>query len=362
MIEDMIKRIFVYIYILCLCVLTACVYHYNEPEMPAAVLENEYQRFSEFFLDVFDTVTIVSGYAKTQEEFDYFSKEVIRAELHRLHQLFDIFNEYPEINNMRTINNNAGILPVEVDPVIIEMLKLCIEAYHMTNGVVNIALGPVIDLWRKPMALGAEPAVPDMSILLAANKLTNIHDVIIDEEKNTVFLRYEGMLLDVGSIAKGFAVELAAQKAIDAGFDSFILTVGGDVRVASAPRSGARDTWGVGIESPIAAGEMIDAVFVTDTSVFSSGDFQRYFIVDGVRYHHIIDPRTLMPAVNYRSVAVIYPDGGMADVLSTAAFILDIDEAKDILANFGAEAIWVLQDGDIKATDGFNKIRIDSIK
>lgn len=314
---------------------------------------SELHRFNDIFIDLFDTATIVIGYASSQQEFDYFSRNVIRAELYRLHQLFDIFNEYPEINNIWTINNSAGSHPVNVDPVIIELLKLCIEAYHSTNGIVNAALGPVTNIWREHISSDREPVVPSMDILREASILTNINNVIIDEENNTVFLKYEGMSLDVGAIAKGFAIEAAVQKAIEAGFDSFFLSVGGDVRVAGGPISGVRDTWSLGIQDPTGEREIVDAVYATHTSVFSSGDYQRFFIVDDVRYHHIIDPRTLMPAINYRAVTIIYPDGGMADILSTAAFILDINEAKPILADFGAEAIWILNDGTIITTEGY---------
>ena len=318
--------------------------------------QSKYQRFSEIYLDLFDTVTIIIGYAQSQEEFNYFSRNIIREELYRLHQLFDIFNEYPGINNMWSVNHNAGIQPVEVDPVIIEMLKFSIEAYNDTRGALNVALGPVLDIWRTYIAAAADtepsdtrPSVPDMDKLLLANEFTDIGNVIIDEENSTVFLRYEGMSLDVGGIAKGYAIELAAQKAISAGFESFILTVGGDVRAANGPLGGTRDTWSVGVNNPD-GGELIDVIFVNNSSVFSSGDYLRYFMADGVRYHHIIDPYTLMPTVGIRSVTVIHPDGRVADMLTTAAFVLNIEEAKEVLEGFGPEAIWVLEDGAVITT------------
>ena len=312
---------------------------------------NEYQRFQEMFFDVFDTLTIITGYAQSQEEFHSFSREVIREELYRLHKLFDIFNEYEGFNNMRTINQHAGIAPVEVDPVIIEMLQLAVEAYHISGGLVNIAIGPVTHIWREARL---EAVVPNMEELLATERLTNINGLIIDEEMSTVFLQYEGMSLDVGSIAKGFAIELATQAALEAGFESFMLYVGGDVRVAAGPRSGSRDTWSIGVSNP-EGGDMLDVVFATNASIFSSGDYMRYFIADGQRFHHIIDPRTLMPSVNHRSVTVVHPDGGMADVFSIIAFILDTCEAKELLSSFGAKAIWMLQDGTIVTTSSWGE-------
>ena len=356
------KRLFLHILLICIF-FTACTnLGYSENLKPPDIEQgrpdasgnngyqhHEYQRFSEMFFDVFDTITEVMGYAKSQEEFDYFSREVIRKELHRLHQLFDIFNEYPGINNIYTINHYAGITPVEVDPAIIELLLLSVEAYNLSDGLLNVVIGPATNLWREAIA---QEKLPNGDDLLAAGELIDINHLIIDEEMGTVFLQQEGMSLDVGAIAKGFAIELATQAAKEAGFGSFTLSIGGDVRVSNAPL-GERDTWNVGVTNP-EGGAVLDVVSVTNTSVFSSGNYLRYFIVDGQRFHHIIDPRTLMPATKHQSVTVVYPDGTMADVLSLVAFILETDQAMEFLASFGAEGMWVLQDSTVVATPNWS--------
>ena len=333
---------------LCACILLsttlfiACINpNYSDPK----VNPNDYQRFREVFFDVFDTVTILVAYTNSQEEFDHLSKEIIHKELNRLHQLFDIFNEYEGINNIHTINTNAGISPVEVDSAIIDLLLLSIEAYHLSNGLLNVAIGPVTDIWRLAIS---QNVLPTTESLQAANEFTDINSLLIDEEAGTVFLQKEGMSLDVGSIAKGFAIEYVAQMAIAAGFDSFSLTVGGDVRVGSAPKN-QQDTWNIGILNPEGE-DLLDVIHATNTSAFSSGDYLRYFIVEGKRFHHIIDPRTLMPANKHRTVTVLYPDAAMADILSLVAFILDTDEAIEFLESFGAEGILMKQDGTIAST------------
>jgi len=307
---------------------------------------HDYRRYREDFFDVFDTFSFIIGYAQSQEEFDYFSREIIRAELQRLHRLFDIFHEYEGINNLRTINNNAGIAPVMVDPTIIDMLKLSVEAYRISGGIVNVAIGPVTEIWREAKAEGIVPCMED---LLAAGNYIDINGLIIDDKMGTVFLQHEAMSLDIGAIAKGFSIEIAVQSAIAAGFESFLLSVGGDVRVAASPPAGK---WGIGISNPDGEG-LVDIVYAENAAVFASGDYLRYFIVDGRRYHHIIDPRSLMPAVNHRSAAVAYHDGGMTDVFSIAAFILDTDDAIEFVAGLGAEGMWVLPDGRVVSTDGW---------
>ena len=304
--------------------------------------ENNKLRFNHILsFDLFDTLTSVIGYAQSYEEFEYFTS-IIYEELKHLNQLFNKFNEYQGLNNIRTINSNAGIQPVEVHPDIMSLIMTGIDAYHKTGGVVNIAIGPITSIWRKYILAG-EAVLPCMDALLMANKLTNINDIIIEEENNTVFLRYEGMSLDVGSIGKGFAMELAVQKAVNAGFEAFALHVGGDVHLVGAPLSGDRDAWGIGILDPKIPGEIADVIFAADAAVFTSGDYLRFYKVDGARYHHIIDPRTLMPAVVVSSATVVYPSSTKAEILSLAAFILGVDEGKEL----GFNAIWILPDGTV---------------
>jgi thiamine biosynthesis lipoprotein len=306
-------------------------------------------------LDLFDTLTHIMGYAQSQEVFDTFA-DIIYSELQRLNQLFDAFNEYPNINNIKTINNNAGIKPVEVHPDLLDMIKAGINAYHITHGTVNIAIGPVTAIWRV-FIKADEAQLPDMDALFTANQLTNITNIIIDEPNNTVFLSHTGMMLDVGSLGKGFAIERATQKAIEAGFSSFVLSVGGDIRTANAPPVGERPAWLVGIQHPNQPDEIIDTLLINNDAVFTSGDYLRYFMYEGTRYHHIIDPNTLMPANTASSATVIHPCATLAEILSLAVFILDIDTAKGLLAQHNAEAMWVLPDGTVVATEGYGRFR-----
>ena len=245
-----------------------------------AAVNYDYMRYSYVFVDLFDTVSRVIGYARSQEEFYYFSRDIIYAELYRLSKLFDGFNSHEGINNIKVINESAGIYPVEVHPDIIQMLHAGIDAYHKTNGAVNMAIGPVTSIWREYISRGEE-VLPSLDKLQAAGALTSITDVIINEEKNTVFLRHAGMSLDVGSIGKGFAIEQAAQKAFDAGFSSFVLSVGGDVRLFGGPIGGSRDTWGIGVTDPFHPGEITEAIFAANTAVFTSGNYLRFYVVDG---------------------------------------------------------------------------------
>ncbi|MDP4152079.1 MAG: FAD:protein FMN transferase [Bacillota bacterium] len=322
------------------------------------------KKYSVEFFGVFDTVTQVIGYAESQSKFDYFSNK-IEKRLQDLTKLYDIYNTYEGISNLKTINDNAGKQPVHVDKDIINMLKFSRDKYALTEGRVNIALGAVLSIWHDYREAGiSDPKnakLPPMDKLEDANKHTNINDVVIDETNDTVFLRDPEMSLDVGAIAKGYAVEIVAKEIEAEGFTSGVISVGGNVRVIGHPSDGVRKRWGIGLQDPKAeingTQNLLDTVFVKDSSVVTSGDYQRYYIVDGKRYNHIIDPDTLMSADKFRAVSVVTADSGLADALSTCLFILDYEDGLKLVQSIpGVEACWVMKDDSIKATDGMKKI------
>ena len=327
----------------------------SDPEHPHASLRYKY---SADFFDVFDTYTTVVGYAGSQEEFDSYV-ELIHGEMLRLHRLYDIYSDYPGITNLKTVNDSAGLAPVAVDAAIIDLLELAERAYEETGGAVNVAMGPVLRVWHEYREAGlADPEgarLPDMAELRAAAEHMAIENLIVDREAGTVLLREAGMSLDVGALAKGYAAQLAADRAREAGFTSFVLSAGGNVCAVGTPADG-RDSWSVGIQSPDSAQDLLDTVYISDMSVVSSGDYQRYYTVEEVDYHHIIDPETLLPARRARAVTVLHPDSGQADLLSTAAYILPLEEAMALVEAHSAEGIWLLPDGSMRATEGYRAV------
>jgi thiamine biosynthesis lipoprotein len=279
-------------------------------------------------------------------------------------QLFDIYNDYDGINNLKTINDSAGIAPVTVDVKIIRFLKQCKQDYYDTGQIVNIAMGPVLSIWHSYREAGlldeANAKLPDMSELRIAARYMNIEDLIINETDNTVFLKNKGMSLDVGAVAKGYAISLAVKEAEAMGMTSALINMGGNIISIGQPLDGIRSRWGVGIQdpklSPNSDSNILDVVYVNNMSVVTSGGYQRYYIVDGVIYHHIIDPSALTPARRYASVTVLHPDSALADVLSTALFISSESEGEKMLDKYNAEAIWVYTDGNARFTDGYKSV------
>lgn len=326
---------------------------------------SEYNKYHESFLDTFNTLTQVVGYTKTEEEFHTYV-EKIHTRFQELHRLYDIYNTYEGINNIKTINDYAGIQPVKVDKEIIDLILFAKDWYHKTDGQTNIALGSVLRIWhdyREEGKSNPENAkVPPMKKLVEAAKHTDIDKVIVDTEKSTVYLADDKMSLDVGAIAKGYATEIVAQEIMKAGFTSGILSPGGNIRVLEKPLDGIRQRWGVAIQNPdksllMSEENILDTVFLNNASVVSSGDYQRYYIVDGKPMHHLIDPKTLMPGEYYRAVTVVTEDSGLGDLLSTAIFLMPYEESRNLVEGLeGVEALWVMLDGRIEVTEGMKNM------
>lgn len=327
--------------------------------------EGEFTKYNDTFFGTFDTMTQVVGYTKSEQEFNaYFEK--IHTRFEELHKLYDIYNDYEGINNIKTINDNAGIKPIKVDKHIIDLIQFAKEWYEKTGGRTNIAMGAVLSIWHDYRELGeGDPGnakLPPMEELREAKDHTDINKVIVDEANSTVYLSDSRMKLDVGAIAKGFATEIIVKEIMTEGFTSGIISPGGNIRVLGKPLDGIRERWGIGIQDPdkmmvTAEENLIDTIFVNNASVVSSGDYQRYYVVDGKVIHHLIDPDTLMPGEYYRAVTIVTEDSGIADFLSTTAFLLPYEKSRRLVESIeNTEAIWVMPDGSVEATDGMKRI------
>lgn len=317
-------------------------------------------RYDAQFLELFDTVTSVVGYAKDKETFTA-SVQEFHDELEEYHQLYDIYHEYEGINNIKTINDNAGIQPVKVDQRIIDLMDEALEMYEVTDGYMNIAMGSVLEIWHEYRTAGIDDPLaaelPPMEDLKKAAEHTNIDDIVIDREQSTVYLKDPEMSLDVGAIAKGYATEMVCREMEENGFSNAMVSVGGNIRAIGTKPDGS--SWVVGIQNPDMESDepYLHTVPVKDQSLVTSGSYQRYYTVDGITYHHIIDPETLMPENEYVSVSILCEDSGMADALSTAAFNRSLEEGKQMIEQIeGAEALWVFPDGREVCTPGFEAL------
>ena len=311
----------------------------------------ERKQYNASFLTLFDTVTTIVGKADSEDTFRE-TAQSIHDELLQYHQLFDIYNDYEGINNLKTVNDNAGIAPVEVDSRIIALLKDCRSYYELTDGMVNPAMGGVLQLWHVSRNDGindpAHASLPNHEKLEAAAQHMDFDAVVIDEAASTVFLSDPDMRLDVGAVAKGWSVQQVAANAPS----GLLISVGGNV-CATGPKDENGTAWVVGVQDPNGGDSYLHTLTVTEGSVVTSGDYQRAYVVDGELYHHIIDPNTLYPSTMWRSVTILSDDSGLADALSTALFLLPLEEGRKLLEETGAHAMWVNREGEIFYSPGF---------
>lgn len=327
-----------------------------------ASAKEEKKRYEAEFLLLFDTATRIVGYADSKEEFSEQVDEIYEN-LKQFHQLYDIYNDYEGINNIKTINDQAGIAPVKVDRRIIDLLLFSKEAYELTGAKVNAAFGPVLRIWHDHREAGTEnpemATLPEPDRLKAASVHTDINRVVIDEANSTVYLPDPEMRLDVGAIAKGYAAERVAEIAEENGFTNGLISVGGNVRAIGIRGDG--ELWKVSIQNPYDRdGEDITHVRLSNISLVTSGVYERYYTVNRKRYHHIIDPVTLYPAEYFLSVSILCPDSGLADVLSTAVFNMPYEQGLALIESLpDTEALWVFPDKSVKKSTGFEEYIVE---
>lgn len=317
-------------------------------------------KYSSSFTSSFDTVITLIGYANSQAEFDHWA-DLAESEFQKLHQLFDIYHEYPGINNLMMVNHQAGKGPVQVDARILDLIEFYLDHDHLAPGKVSPSLGSVLRIWHdhREAAESGQATVPNLADLQAAARHIDPSTLKIDRQASTLELTDPQVRLDVGAVAKGYATEIVARLLQSQGMTSGIISAGGsNVRLIGKPADPARETWAIGIQNPfvsmlIPEGQSVDVIQTNNTSIVTSGDYQRYYLVDGVVYHHLIDPDTLMPANHQRAVTIVTPDSGLADYLSTAVFLLPYDDGRKLVESLpDCEALWIFQDGSMKATDG----------
>lgn len=290
--------------------------------------------------DEFDSV-----FTEASNDFSYYNK------------LFDIYNDYEGINNIKTINDNAGIQPVEVDPVIIEMLQEAKYFYDLSNGEFDITIGALLKVWHNYReeginlnTEGKKGNIPTEEELEEASTHKGWEHVQIDEENNTVYIDDSSISLDVGGIAKGFSTEKIAQSLASEGIITGAINAGGNNRTLGTKYDGSN--WRVGIQNPNGSDSILVVNMDGKCSFVTSGDYERYYVAtDGNSYHHIVDPETLYPAKYFHSVSIITEDSGVADCLSTTLFTLSYKDGLKVLAAYKKdhpdtflEAIWIMDE------------------
>lgn len=329
------------------------------------------EKISGSFMNVFNTAFQVIMYEESQSDFDK-NFEFIQEEFTYYNNLFDKYNTYDGMNNVKTINDNAGIAPVVVEEDLYNLIAMSIEYATTIADKVDITLGPVLNVWHDYREIN-NGSIPTLAELEAANQYVDLSKVVLNEAESSVYLPDENMSIDVGATAKGYACELVKNKLIEKGLDDFLISAGGNVishgkRAVPADSSSLsealpanEDYYTVSIQSPKTGdayanrAKIMAIALKNGESVVTSGDYERYFVgSDGVTYHHLIDPETLFPAYYVRSVTVVTEDSGLADFLSSTLYLMSVDDGLALInsLNVDVDAVWLTNDGKIIHTSG----------
>ena len=340
------KRIICIVLAFCLTACTLC----------ACKEQKQKSKYTTYSMDYFDTVIAITGYEYSQEDFDKTANEMIKM-LGEYHRLYSIYHRFDGVENLCTINElkDGAHRTVKVDKRIIDMLLYAKEMYDLTNGVMNVSMGSVLSLWHDYRTIGKDnpenASLPPMDLLQKASEHTDISKMVIDKKNSTVTLTDPLMKLDVGAIAKGYATQQVSAFFKEKGVTGYVLNVGGNVCTLGEKLEGTK--WTVGIENP-EDNDYFAYLQLDGQSVVTSGSYQRFYYVDGIAYHHIIDPETLMPADNFLSVSIVCENSGLGDALSTALFCMPQNEGLALIESIeNAEAMWVAKTGEKTYSSGW---------
>ena len=311
------------------------------------------------YFGYFDTFSSLTVYTADEQLFES-AADALDSLLYDYNRLFDIYNSYEGITNLRDLNASAGKGALSLDLRLIEALEFGKEMHILTNGHTNIALGSVISLWheaREYSSANPESAyIPNRSAISEALLHTDINALVIDRKNSSAEITDGKLSLDLGAIAKGYVAERAEELLLGMGFEAFLINLGGNVLARGAKPDGSE--WSSLIEAPFDNGNggYSSPVLVSDLSLVTSGSYQRYYTVDGKNYSHVISKNDGMPPEYFVSVSILTKAdaSGLADALSTALFCMPLDDGRALIESIeGVEALWIFADGSIELTDGF---------
>jgi FAD:protein FMN transferase len=266
------------------------------------------------------------------------------AEIHRLEELLSTWIPTSELSR---VNASAGVMPVSVSPETMTVVQGAIQVSEMTDGGFNITIGPVVDAWNV-IENQRIPTEPELKTLRPLLDLKALH---ADVREQTIFLEKTGMRIDVGGIGKGYAADQAVMAMKKAGALAGVVALSGDIKTFGQLPGGRK--FPVGIQHPRKEGEVLVFIDLEDEAISTAGDYERFFERDGVRYHHILDPKTLQPARSCQAVTVIAREGIWADGLDTGIFVMGVESGMRLVEALpGVEAIIVDHEGLVHVSSG----------
>ena len=260
-------------------------------------------------------------------------------EIRRIEKLLTTFNESSQTN---LINRNAGIAPVYVDNEVFELIRRSKKISGITQGAFDITYGSIDKrLWNFDMNM---TVLPGAKVAKQLVRLINYKNIVLDERNGTVFLKEKGMRIGFGGIGKGYAAECAKAVLQKRGIKSGIVNAAGDL-TAWGNQPGGKP-WTIGIADPNASREIFSHMNITNTSVATSGNYEKFVVIDGKKYSHTIDPKTGLPVTGIKSVTIICSNAEIADAMATPVMIMGIKAGIDMVNQVKGLACIIIDDND----------------
>ena len=273
--------------------------------------------------------------------------DAVQKGFDEIHRLEEILSTWIPESELSRINAGAGRTAVAVSPETMEVLAKSIEMDRLTEGGFNIAIGPAVEAWN----VSREGRIPTQEELDAVRPLLHLENLLLDKESRMVFLRKPGMRVDIGGIGKGYAADLAAHVMQQAGATAGVVAISGDIKTFGRMPDGERFVFG--IHHPRQEGALLGQLELEDEAVSTAGDYQRYFMKDGV---HILDPQTLQLARASQSVTVVAKEGVLADGLDTGIFVMGPEKGMALIESLdGVEGVIVGEDGEVYISSGLKE-------
>lgn len=271
------------------------------------------------------------------------------AVVEKFKQLEQLMSVNIETSEVSQINANAGKQPVKVSEDTFAVLKMAIEYAERTDGLFDPSIGPLVDLWGIGTGHAKVPTQAEIEKILP---LINYKNIELNEAEQTIYLTQPGMKIDVGGIAKGYAADKAIEIYRENSVKSAFVNLGGNVMVHGAKPD--KSLWRIGIQHPRQVrDELMATIDMQDSTVVTSGDYERFFEKNGVRYHHILNPKTGYPSTaGLISASIIGERSADADALSTSVFLLGAEEGKKLAEERGFQVMLVGADKKIYMSEG----------
>lgn len=298
---------------------------------------------------IMDTVVSAVVVADTPQQAEA-AIDMAFGAIKRLERLISFWDPGSEIS---TLNKAAGTNPVTVSPETLLLMEKAIYVSEHTGGAFDPTIGPLIRLWDFKKKIR-----PDAASVKKTLPLVDYRAVVLDKDKSTAFLAKKGISFDTGGIAKGYAADIAEKTLKDMGIKAGLISVAGDIKTFGVKPPGGKG-WRVAIKIPDTSPpkneketkiKRLLSIDLHDEAVSTSGDYERFFFEGGVRYHHILNPKTGMPARGCRGVSVVASNAALADGFATALFVMGVEKGLKKAEELGLGAIFVDDTGAIHAT------------